>query len=151
MLYCYGTLTNQAVNDCGSCIVRGHTSRSPLCLCVCGWMGRGGGQHGAPFGSKATETFKNMVVHFVCVCLCVCMCVRVRCAELQRQTAPRLRGSSLLADPHLLLVRSRLSLHVSVIMPETVVLQLWKAEQLRGKKLKVTKNSRGLWFQIAHT
>lgn len=125
-----------------------------MCVWVDGWEGRGGGQHGAPFGSKATETFKNMVVHFVvcvCVCLCVCMCVRVRCAERQRQTAPRLQGSSLLADPHLLVVRSRLSLHVSVIMPETVVLQLWKAEQLRGKKLKVTKNPQGLWFQIVHT
>lgn len=64
------------------------------------------------------------------------MCVRVRCAERQRQAAPRLQGSSLLADPHLLVVRSRLSLHVSVIMPETVVLQLWKAEQLRGEEVE---------------
>lgn len=43
-------------------------------VCVGGWEGEGGGQHGAPFGSKATETFKNMVVHFV-VCVCVFVCV----------------------------------------------------------------------------
>lgn len=53
----------------------------------------------------------------------------------------QLQGSSLLADPHLLVVRSRLSLHVSVIVLETVVLQVWKAEQLRGEKEKVTTHS----------
>lgn len=64
---------------------------------------------------------------------------------------PRLQGSSLLADPHLLVVRSRLSLHVSVIMLETVVLQVGKAEQLRGENEKVTTHSWGLHFETVNT
>lgn len=145
---------NQTVNNYGSCIVLGRTSRSPLCLfiCVWGWIFGWGGV--SPRCTLWKQSHWDIQEHGGAF-ECVCVCKGVRCTELHGQSAPpptpqphpsQLQGSSLLADPHLLVVRSRLSLHVSVIVLETVVLQVWKAEQLRGEKVKVTTHSWGLRF-----
>ena len=74
ILLCCGTLTNRMVNDYDTCIVHGHCSRSPnVCVCVCVCVCKckckcvwGSTQCNRvhSLGSKATETFKNMVVHF---------------------------------------------------------------------------------------
>lgn len=41
-------------------------------------------------------------------------------------------GSSLLADPHLLVVGAWFPLHVSVVMLKTVIFYVWKTQQLTG-------------------
>lgn len=66
-----------------------------LCVCVfvclyiqfvCVWWGSTKGNRVHSLGSKATETFKNMVVHFLAnwlyLCVCVCLCGSVVCRLL---------------------------------------------------------------------
>lgn len=131
-----------------------------VCLYVCGWIFGWGVSTRCSLWKQSHWDIQEHGGAFdgVYVCVFVCVCKIVRCTELQRPSAPtpphpppRLQGSSLLADPHLLVVRSRLSLHVSVIMLETVVLQVGKAEQLRGENEKVTTHSWGLHFETVNT
>lgn len=86
---------------------------------------------------------KLAVSMYVCVCVFVYVCVqcfdksvllsvwtdewRLRAALPQLQASSQ--GSSLLADPHLLVVWPWFSLHVSVVVLETVVLYIWQTQQ----------------------
>lgn len=77
----------------------------------------------------------------VCVCVCLGKIVLLNVWDDEvrpgafRAALPHLQasshGSSLLADPHLLGVGPRFSLHVSVVMLETVIFYVWKTQKLK--------------------
>ncbi|KAF3833667.1 hypothetical protein F7725_024871 [Dissostichus mawsoni] len=82
-------------------------------------------------------TLTNQMVNDYDTCIVRGYCsrspnLRPRASEqLCPSCRPRLRVSSLLADPHLLVVRPRFPLHVSVVVLKTVVFYVWQTQQLQ--------------------